>query len=170
MTTILILAGGKSTRMGEDKSTMFGGARRIHDECRKVEVVRIITLCGSSNRLSYFSGEVWADPVDCRGVLDVVKWAIQQVNDDILLVPCDAFNISELGIGRLVLQQNCVPIDGFGNRQPLFARITDPTKLVWSATTLTDLFSEFPSYEDQNICDEFNNFNQHSDLKNLHQR
>ena len=61
MTTVLILAGGKSTRMGEDKSNMFGGVKRIYDECMKANVTRIVTLCGSNDRMHLFHGEVWPD-------------------------------------------------------------------------------------------------------------
>ena len=170
MTTILIFAGGKSTRMGEDKSNMFGGVDRIHAECVKANVSRIITLCGSSDRLGDFTGEVWVDPIDCQGVLDVVHWAISQLNDDVLLIPCDAFNISKIGIEELISQDNCVPIDEFGNRQPLFARISNPAEIEWGAPSLTGLFAKFPDYENRAICSEFNNFNQTSDLKNLHRQ
>ena len=166
MTTVLIFAGGKSTRMKEDKSTMFGGVKRIHDECDNTNISRIITLCGSAERIGLFPGEVWADPVDCRGVLDVVRWSVKQLSDDILLIPCDGFNITELGISKLIEQENCVPVDEFGNRQPLFARISNPAEIEWEATSLTGLFTNFPDYENRTISSEFNNFNQSSDLKN----
>ena len=166
MTTVLIFAGGKSTRMKQDKSAMFGGVKRIHDECDNANVSRIITLCGSAERIDLFPGEVWVDPIDCSGVLDVVRWSLKQLNDDVLLIPCDGFNITKLGISKLIEQENCVPIDEFGNRQPLFARISDPGKLVWSASTLTGLFGKFPAYQNMAISSEFNNFNQTSDLKN----
>ena len=166
MTTVLIFAGGKSTRMKEDKSTMFGGVKRIHYECDNTNISRIITLCGSAERIGLFPGEVWADPVDCRGVLDVVRWSVKQLSDDILLIPCDGFNITELGISKLIEQENCVPVDEFGNRQPLFARISNPAEIEWEATSLTGLFTNFPDYENRTISSEFNNFNQSSDLKN----
>ena len=166
MTTVLIFAGGKSTRMKQDKSTMFGGVKRIHDECGNANVSRIITLCGSAERMGLFPGEVWADPIDCRGVLDVVRWSLKQINDDILLIPCDGFNITKLGINKLIEQENCVPIDEFGNRQPLFARISNPAEIEWGADSLTGLFAKFPDYENMAISSEFNNFNQSSDLKN----
>ena len=45
MTTILIFAGGKSTRMGEDKSNMFGGVKN-YDECVKANVTRLLPCVG----------------------------------------------------------------------------------------------------------------------------
>ena len=168
MTTILIFAGGKSTRMGEDKSNMFGGVNRIRAECTKANITRIITLCGSNDRMHLFHGEVWPDPENCQGIFPVIEWAIKQLDDDVLLIPCDAFNISEIGITKLISQENCVPADEFGNRQPLFARISNQTELVSTAASLTGLFERFPTYENKVISSEFNNFNLPSDLKNIH--
>ncbi|MEC7178233.1 MAG: NTP transferase domain-containing protein [Candidatus Thermoplasmatota archaeon] len=170
MTTVLILAGGKSTRMKQDKSTMFGGVKRIRDECMKANITRIITLCGSNDRMQLFHGEVWPDPENCHGIFPVIKWAINQLDDDVLLIPCDAFNISEIGITDLISQENCVPADEFGNRQPLFARISNQTELVSTAASLTDLFERFPTHENKVISAEFNNFNLPADLTNLHQQ
>ena len=56
MTTVLIFAGGSSSRMGQDKSTMYGGVNRIRQECIKANITRIITLCGSEVRRSNFEG------------------------------------------------------------------------------------------------------------------
>ena len=170
MTTVLILAGGKSTRMKQDKSTMFGGVNRIRDECIKANIARIITLCGSNDRMQLFHGEVWPDPDNCHGIFPVIKWAINELDDDVLLRPCDAFNISEIGITELISQENCVPADEFGNRQPLFARISNQTELVSTAASLTDLFERFPTHENKVISAEFNNFNLPADLTNLHQQ
>ena len=170
MTTVLILAGGKSTRMKQDKSTMFGGVKRIRDECIKANITRIITLCGSNDRMQLFHGEVWPDPDNCHGIFPVIKWAINELDDDVLLIPCDAFNISEIGITELISQENCVPADEFGNRQPLFARISNQTELVSTAASLTDLFERFPTHENKVISAEFNNFNLPADLTNLHQQ
>ena len=170
MTTVLILAGGKSTRMKQDKSIMFGGVKRIRDECIKANIARIITLCGSNDRMQLFHGEVWPDPDNCHGIFPVIKWAINELDDDVLLIPCDAFNISEIGITELISQENCVPADEFGNRQPLFARISNQTELVSTAASLTDLFERFPTHENKVISAEFNNFNLPADLTNLHQQ
>ena len=54
MTTVVILAGGKSSRMGQDKATMFGGVERIYQECIYAGIPRIITLCGEKNENKQF--------------------------------------------------------------------------------------------------------------------
>ena len=54
MTTALIFAGGKSTRMGEDKSQMFGGVSRLIKQCQLSSVTRIITMCGDKSRMEMF--------------------------------------------------------------------------------------------------------------------
>tara|TARA_B100002051_G_scaffold3220_1_gene2812 strand:+ start:664 stop:1185 length:522 start_codon:yes stop_codon:yes gene_type:complete len=168
MTTVLIFAGGSSSRMGQDKSTMYGGVSRIRQECLKANISRIITLCGSEIRHSMFEGEVWPDPKECNSLMDLILWSISQIDDEVLLIPCDAFNLTVKGITELSKQQNCLPLDEQGNRQPLLAKISDSAMLERNAITLNELFANFPTYSNQDLASQFNNFNQNSDLKNLH--
>ena len=167
MTTVLIFAGGSGSRMGQDKSTMYGGVNRIRQECLKANVTRVITLCGSEIRCSNFEGEVWPDPKECNSLMDLILWSINQIDDEILLIPCDAFNLTVKGIVELLKQQNCLPHDEQGNRQPLLAKISDASMLERNAVSLTELFAKFPTYSNQDLASQFNNFNQNSDLKNL---
>jgi molybdopterin-guanine dinucleotide biosynthesis protein A len=168
MTTVLIFAGGSSSRMGQDKSTMYGGVSRIRQECLKANISRIITLCGSEIRRSNFEGEVWPDPKECNSLKDLILWSISQIDDEVLLIPCDAFNLTVKGITELSKQQNCLPLDELGNRQPLLAKISDASMLERSAASLAELFAKFPTYSNQDLASQFNNFNQNSDLKSLH--
>ncbi len=168
MTTVLIFAGGSSSRMGQDKSTMYGGVSRIRQECLKANISRIITLCGSEIRHSMFEGEVWPDPKECNSLMDLILWSISQIDDEVLLIPCDAFNLTVKGITELSKQQNCLPLDEQGNRQPLLAKISDSAMLERNAISLNELFAKFPTYSNQDLASQFNNFNQNSDLKNLH--
>tara|TARA_B100002052_G_C15866451_1_gene592557 strand:- start:586 stop:1107 length:522 start_codon:yes stop_codon:yes gene_type:complete len=168
MTTVLIFAGGSSSRMGQDKSAMYGGVSRIRQECLKANISRIITLCGSEIRHSMFEGEVWPDPKECNSLMDLILWSISQIDDEVLLIPCDAFNLTVKGITELSKQQNCLPLDEQGNRQPLLAKISDSAMLERNAITLNELFANFPTYSNQDLASQFNNFNQNSDLKNLH--
>ena len=168
MTTVLIFAGGSSSRMGQDKSAMYGGVSRIRQECLRANISRIITLCGSEIRHSMFEGEVWPDPKECNSLMDLILWSISQIDDEVLLIPCDAFNLTVKGITELSKQQNCLPLDEQGNRQPLLAKISDSAMLERNAITLNELFANFPTYSNQDLASQFNNFNQNSDLKNLH--
>ena len=168
MTTVLIFAGGSSSRMEQDKSKMYGGVERIRQECLKANITRIITLCGSEIRRSDFEGEVWPDPKECNSLMDLVLWSINQIDDEILLIPCDAFNLTVKGITELLKQRNCLPLDELGNRQPLLAKISDAYELERDAVSLTELFAKFPTYNNEDLASQFNNFNQNSDLKNLH--
>ena len=45
MTTVVILAGGKSERMGQDKALILGGVERIQKLVNQIGEYRIITLC-----------------------------------------------------------------------------------------------------------------------------
>ena len=62
MVTALILAGGKSTRMGQDKALMAGGVERLMAAAQSSGVDQIITLCGSIERVALFKGKVWPIP------------------------------------------------------------------------------------------------------------
>ena len=164
MTTALIFAGGKSTRMGEDKSQMFGGVHRLVKQCKLSSIARIITLCGEKSRIEMFDGEVWADPEFCNSLVELVAWSISQIDDDVILIPCDAFNLQSAGIDILIKQDNCVPVDQHQQRQPLMARITNKALINWQAESINQLFSEFGNYENADFSAQFTNFNQTSDL------
>ena len=166
MTTALIFAGGNSSRMGEDKSQMFGGVSRLIKQCKLSSVVRIITLCGSKNRMEMFDGEVWPDPEFCSSLVELVAWSISQIDDDVILIPCDAFNLQSTGIDALIQQGNCVPVDQQQQRQPLMARIINKALINWQAESINQLFSEFSNYQNDELSSQFTNFNQNSDLSN----
>lgn len=164
MTTALIFAGGKSTRMGEDKSKMFGGVSRLIKQCKLSSVSRIITLCGEKSRKEMFEGEVWPDPEFCNSIVELVAWSIRQIDDDVILIPCDAFNLQSTGIEALIQQGNCVPVDEQRQRQPLMTRITNKTLINWQGESINQLFGQFSDYQNDDFSSQFNNFNQTSDL------
>ena len=166
MTTALIFAGGNSSRMGEDKSQMFGGVSRLIKQCKLSSVARIITLCGSKNRMEMFDGEVWPDPEFCSSLVELVAWSISQIDDDVILIPCDAFNLQSTGIDALIQQGNCVPVDQQQQRQPLMARIINKALINWQAESINQLFGEFSNYQNDELSSQFTNFNQNSDLSN----
>ena len=54
MTTVVILAGGKSQRMGQDKALMLGGVERIRNLVIQIGECRVITLCGDKKKTIVF--------------------------------------------------------------------------------------------------------------------
>lgn len=164
MSTILLLAGGKSTRMGQDKAMMNGGVNRLISIYSRLKAQRIITLCGDKSRIKLFEGEVWADPDDVSGPLELLKWCFTKIGDDIQIIPCDAFGLLDTGADWLLKQKNGVPIDTSKQRQPLMARISNRELINYDATTINGLFARFPSLENIDFSNQFSNFNSKADM------
>ena len=166
MTTILLLAGGKSTRMGQDKAMMNGGVNRLLSIYSQQGAQRIITLCGEQSRIELFEGEVWPDPDEVTGPLELIKWCLTKIEGDIQLIPCDAFNLLETGADWLLKQESGVPVDSSMQRQPLMSKITNRELIDYQATTINGLFDRFPSLENIYFSNQFSNFNSKADMIN----
>ena len=167
MTTFVILAGGQSSRMGQDKSLMERGTNRIYHLCNKIIDSRIITLCGDESRIDLFEGEVWPDPSNLSGALEIIKWCLNNIEGKIQLIPCDAFNLEKEGINWLHNYENATPVDGFGNRQPLLSLISNKQLLNFSSRNIRDLFAGIPSVVNEEFSKQFNNFNTKDDVLKL---
>tara|TARA_B100000214_G_C23954168_1_gene621926 strand:+ start:1349 stop:1858 length:510 start_codon:yes stop_codon:yes gene_type:complete len=166
MTTYVILAGGKSSRMGQDKSLMERGTNRIYEICKSIGDSRIITLCGDESRIDFFEGEVWPDPIDLSGVLEIIKWCLNNIEDKIQLIPCDAFNLEKEAINWLNNFENATPVDCLGNRQPLLSIISNKDLINFSASNIREFFHDIPSVINEELALQFNNFNTEEDLSN----
>ena len=166
MTTAVILAGGQSSRMGQDKAIMFGGVARIHTECMAASITKIITLCGAKERRFDFPGEVWPDPEDCNNLVEILHWAFAKIDGGILLIPCDAFSLTASGIAEINNMADCVPVDERGIRQPLHAKIVNRELLDWQGKSINELFASYPSFRSERFGSEFTNYNTPKDLKN----
>ena len=140
MQTGIILAGGKSERMGEDKSLINSNVERLAGELRKAGCQRIIVMCGDSDRVDLFEDECIIDSQDslAESLLDVIRG----LSGIIQLAPCDAY----LADAEFFLRIDGVPIDDTGNRQPLLAKF-DASQQFTSTTKITELFSDIPSCE-----------------------
>lgn len=158
MVTVLILAGGKSSRMGSDKAFMNGGVERLRQVSIDCGVDRIVTLCGSKGRLHMFQGEVWADPVGAKSLMEVLIWAMGQIQGQIQLIPCDAFSLDIGGLRALLESGGGVPMDASGHRQPLLSSCPDGFA-VGNHTSIHSMFSHLPSLEMGGYADQMENFN-----------
>jgi len=163
----VILAGGVSRRMGQDKAEMFGGVDRLKQCLAEAGVERSVVLCGDEERASLFRGEVLADPPHLNGLHRIIPWVHSQLNASILLVPCDAFLLSPEAISAFLAAApgGGVPLDEAGRRQPLFAYLPRNIELEKAATSVTSLVQCLPSVDVERYRSAFSNFNQPSDLQ-----
>ena len=159
MTTVLLLAGGKSSRMGIDKAEMYGGVRRLQHIVQECKVSRCIVLCGEKERQSMFDGEVWPDPIHCRHLSEVLQWAFKQVDAPIQLICCDAFQLERDGLLQLLSSEGAVPLDEQNKRQPLLANCPKGFKIGAFDGTVSSLFSHLPSLDMGSKSYQMKNFN-----------
>ena len=159
MVTALILAGGKSTRMGQDKALMAGGVERLVAVAQSLGVDRIITLCGSNERVALFAGEVWPDPAACSSLMDVIYWALGAIEGAVQLIPCDAFQLEYTGLSELIASNGGVPLDSNGERQPLLANCPAGWSPARDVKNIQAMFADLPSLNLGDVIDEMKNFN-----------
>lgn len=159
MVTVLLLAGGESRRMGADKALMRGGVERLRQLAIECHVERTITLCGSIERESMFNGEVWADPLTCGTLSEVIEWAISLIEGDVQLICCDAFNLESDGLQQLISSGGGVPVDEVGKRQPLLANCPKGWPVGENDGTVSSLFQELESLDLGLLSYQMKNFN-----------
>ena len=153
--------------MGQDKALMFGGIARKKDVLFRLGASRVIVLCGAASRAEIFDGEVWPDPPHCNGIHEVVGWAIGKLDDDVLLVPCDAFLLEENACGAYInlARGGGVPVDENGRRQPLFSYIPRTFYVPEAADSMREMLEGLPTINTQEYGPCFTNFNRFDQLE-----
>ena len=166
MTVAVILAGGKSRRMGEDKTAMFGGVERLQACLAESCTDRTVVLCGPEQRRSQFKGDVLADPPHLEGLHRIIPWVMNTLEDDVVLIPCDAFLLTAGAVDSLILgsPEGGVPLDEAGRRQPLFAHLPKGVLLNEDARRVEELLAHVPTMDVKEHRSAFSNFNQPEDL------
>ena len=140
MQTGIILAGGKSTRMGEDKSLIHSNVERLANEMRAAGCKRILVMCGNLERVDLFQEECIVDSKD--SLAESLFEVIQGLSGIVQLAPCDAY----LADAELFSKIDGVPIDDVGERQPLLAKFDTSAKLK-SSKKISEMFENIPSCE-----------------------
>ena len=153
----LILAGGKSTRMGEDKALLFDSANKLANQLSSKNC-RVIVACGGEERATLFHSECWFDPDDSTSLGEVVHAFVKQHDEEIQLFPCDMYNLDDEAIEAILSQSPGVPIDVNGQDQYTLARIPQGCKLPTSKS-LKHLFSELDRNQMGLLGNRLENFN-----------
>ena len=140
MKTGIILAGGKSTRMGEDKALVNSNVKRLSAELKKAGCDRIVIMCGSEERVHLFEEECVLDSADslAESILDVVS----KIDGVIQLTPCDAY-LADADFFNTI---DGVPVDDTGQRQPLLANIGTGS-ILESSKKISEVFANVHSCE-----------------------
>ena len=140
MLTGIILAGGKSSRMGVDKAFLHGGVSRLSKELRKSGCGRIIVMCGSSDREELFTEECAIDQGESLG--ESLQILLSALEGEIQLASCDSIHADADFFSTL----KGVPLDQNGKRQPLLARFVLPLPYT-DSNKISDIFETIPSCE-----------------------
>ena len=138
MYTGIILAGGKSSRMGEDKSLINSNVNRLAKEMELHGCTRIIVMCGTLERADLFELECVIDSAESLG--ESIFELVSKIEGRIQLAPCDAY----LADSELFERIDGVPVDDKGIRQPLMANF-DSKEMVTKSTKISEVFELFPT-------------------------
>ena len=133
MVGLVVLAGGQSRRMGQDKARMAGGIRRILAEAKAAGLTPRIVLAGPQPRGEELEREGWTtdadvvldDPADATCLHDVLVHVFNGDLPSVVLTPCDAVSIDRQGFAELAAMPEGVPLDPSGRRQVLFSRLPE---------------------------------------------
>lgn len=161
--TGIIIAGGKSSRMGKDKAVLNSSVARIHQHLTDIGCSNIITMCGTEERMEMFEGNCVPDSKDnlARSLIEI----IENIDDEIQLVPCDAYLVDAVFLSNI----SGVPVDDKGSRQPLLARLAKGFVPNYS-DKISEVFSEVESCEGGLKARNFNTSEEFKEIESLLQQ
>ena len=161
----LILAGGKSTRMKQDKSLMFDSVNKLSQELT-TRGCNVLVACGSVERSPLFNSECWVDPAGTESLAQAVRSFTQEYDEEIQLFPCDMFRLDEHAIDVLLAQQPGVPIDSEGREQFTLTRIPKGWTLP-GVTSMRELFIGLNRNAMNTLGNRLENFNHQDQIDAL---
>jgi len=138
--TGIILAGGKSSRMGQDKSLINSNVSRLAKELRLAGCSRVVVMCGTEERMALFNEECVTDSKS--NLAESLYDFITELSGKIQLAPCDAY----LADADLFSKIEGVPTDDLGNRQPLLAKI-NADSLFRKSVKISEMFQDIQTCE-----------------------
>ena len=161
----LILAGGKSIRMGQDKALLNDSTNILS---KKLEGLgcRVLIACGSRNRAHYFESDCWFDPPHTSSLGEVIHAFVAEHEEEVQIFPCDMYRLDDVALATILAQSPGVPIDSESNEQFTLTRIPAqfrPPK----ALSLSDLFSSLNRNDLNSLGNRLENFNHPNQIDGL---
>ena len=163
--TCIILAGGKSLRMKEDKTLLFNNVNQLYHTLTNLGFQTIIA-CGSEERRSMFDGTSIPDGAGVNSLPEAIKSFVESIEGEIQFFPCDMYLLSTEALQSLLHQQPGVPVDHNGREQYTLAR----THSGWKPSlkpTLREMFANFSRNDMSEYGAELTNFNRPEQLHAL---
>ena len=72
-----ILAGGKSTRMGQDKALIHDSVNTLSRKLEKKGCI-VVVACGSNERANLFNSNCWPDPDGTESLADTIRLFVEE--------------------------------------------------------------------------------------------
>ena len=162
---VLILAGGKSLRMGQDKTQLFGGIERLKQLAFHAGACEVVVLKSETEEES--CADIWYDPPGSSGLHEAIIWALKQFDTPVCLLPSDAFIVDRATFKSWVVSAPLggVPTDSNGRPQPLFSFIPMNWIAPQKAASMRELVASLPMIDTSDVK-AFENFNTLADVLN----
>ena len=161
----LILAGGDSKRMGQDKALLYDSVNTLA-KVLEDKGCRVVVACGSEDRSVLFAGTSWPDPIEANTLADVIRMFAIKHDEEIQLFPCDMYRLDEHAINAILSQPSGVPTDAEGREQFTLTRI--PRNHEFSPVrSLNELFTHLHRNDMRSLGPHLENFNHPKQIDDL---